>query len=238
MTLKVPLSKFLAFVHSPYLVNTKWLSNELLKIYKHCNPLKKLYFLNNERASYKCSLLVNLLRSIWVYATQGVILIQLSMSLTLIRFNVNERLTLYWPKLLTTQVNWTSRPCVTVRLSNGWRNSGSCSIVCPRPVRDLTSISHYRHRQNIQINHMNSPFTNVITRRMWKRDLMMACWIKRTISILLPLFLTLLNTNYLTQIEIFVVPRWEIMHIIFSFSWVALCRRKVLRLKVKSFLIS
>lgn len=32
--------------------------------------------------------------------------------------------TRYWPKSFTTHVNDTSRPCVTVKLSNGAKNSG------------------------------------------------------------------------------------------------------------------
>lgn len=169
-------------------------------------------------------------------------------------------LTLYWPKLLTTQVNDTSRPCVTVRLSKGARNSGSGSVVCPRPVsRDinfLTCISHYImgwfvnyvtlffgflnltkiklristfkvkkfqkisksfvpnfFSRKLKKNHkkrdvtyeptqrlfslVNSPFTNVITMRMWKSVLMMAFWINRTISIFS--LLHVLDTNFLTR---------------------------------------
>lgn len=66
-----------------------------------------------------------------------VILFQLDMWMSLTSIKPpprKQQLTLYWPKLLTTQVNCTSRPCVAVRLSSGWRNSGSCSVVCPRPI--------------------------------------------------------------------------------------------------------
>lgn len=93
--------------------------------------------------------------------------------------SIIHELTLYWPKLLTTQVNDTSRPCVTVRLSKGWRNSGSGSVSCPRPEH----IKHFTWHAFHIISHGNSPLTNVITMRMLKRVLMMAFWMNRTISI-------------------------------------------------------
>lgn len=47
--------------------------------------------------------------------------------------NKSEMLTLYPPKLFTMHVNDTSRPCGTVKLSSGAKNSGSAVTARPEP---------------------------------------------------------------------------------------------------------